>query len=154
MALKKGDKIPTFVSVDQNGNQFDIASLLGNKPLVIYFYPKNFTPGCTKEACSFRDRYEDFKDLGAEVIGISGDTSNSHARFVSKYNLPFIMLEDTAGRIKKLFEVKGDLMGLIPGRETFVIDKKGKLILRYDSMNATSHIPKALNALRKELDEN
>ena len=83
-ALQKGDKIPDFKAKDTNGNDFDSASLLGKKPLVIYFYPKDNTPGCTAQACSFRDQYEDFTDLGAEVIGVSSDSVASHQKFAKQ----------------------------------------------------------------------
>ena len=93
MALKIGDKIPSFTSIDSKGNSFDIKEYIG-KPLVIYFYPKDDTPGCTIQACTFRDKYEDFKALGAEVIGISSDSLKSHQKFASRYKLPFILLSD------------------------------------------------------------
>tara|TARA_R110002020_G_scaffold17264_15_gene60916 strand:- start:1334 stop:1798 length:465 start_codon:yes stop_codon:yes gene_type:complete len=153
MILKIGDKVPHFNLPDQKGEDFDINSVLGSKPLVIYFYPKNFTPGCTKEACSFRDSYEDFKQMGAEVIGISSDSSNSHSRFVERYELPYIMLSDSNGKVRKQFGVKSELLGLIPGRETFVVDKEGILVMRYNSMKATTHINKALGAVKKLINE-
>jgi len=104
--LEKGDSIPSFQLNDQNGNVFNSDEIIGKKPVVIYFYPKDFTPGCTKEACSFRDSYEEFKEIGAEVIGISSDSEKSHAKFSSKYNLPFILLSDANGRVRKKFEIK------------------------------------------------
>ena len=94
MALQVGDKIPNFSAKDNNGNDFDSRFIIGKKPVVIYFYPKDNTPGCTAQACSFRDQYEDFKDLGAEVIGISSDSIASHEKFIQKYKLPFILLSD------------------------------------------------------------
>ncbi|MEH6408512.1 MAG: peroxiredoxin, partial [Leeuwenhoekiella sp.] len=121
---------------------------------VIYFYPKNFTPGCTKEACSFRDSYADFKALGADILGVSSDNTNSHARFADKYSLPFTMLSDPGGKIRKKFGVKSDLLGLIPGRETFIFDKQGKLVLRYNSLKAQSHITKAMEAVKNLNNEN
>ena len=90
MALQVGDKIPNFVAKDSNGNNFESASVIGKKIIVFYFYPKDNTPGCTAQACSFRDQYEDFKDLGAEVIGISSDNTQSHEKFAKKYNMNFI----------------------------------------------------------------
>lgn len=94
MGLKVGDQLPDFKLKDQNGNLFSSARLKGKKPMVIYFYPKDNTPGCTKEACGFRDNYEDFTKLGAEVIGISSNTEKIHRRFADKYQLPFILLAD------------------------------------------------------------
>ncbi len=103
MELKVGDKIPNFIAKDSNGNDFDSQNIVGHKPVVIYFYPKDNTPGCTAQACSFRDQYEDFKDLGAEVIGISSDSVASHQEFTKHYKLPFILLSDSDKKIKKAF---------------------------------------------------
>jgi peroxiredoxin Q/BCP len=149
MSIEKGDSIPSFQLNDQNGNVFNSDDIIGEKPVVIYFYPKDFTPGCTKEACSFRDSYEDFKEIGAEVIGISSDSEKSHAKFSSKYNLPFILLSDANGRVRKKFEIKKNLLGLVPGRETFVIDAQGKLIFKFNSLDASKHMKKALKAIKK-----
>lgn len=148
MALKVGDTIPFFTSIDSNGNTFEINHYIGN-PLVIYFYPKDNTPTCTKQACSFRDQYEDFKSLGAEVIGISSDNEKSHQKFVSLYQLPFILLSDNDQKIRNLFGVPSDLLGLIPGRATYVIDKSGVIKMIFDSREGLKHIPKALKAIKK-----
>ncbi len=149
MALQLGDKIPNFSAKDSNGNDFDSDSIIGKKPVVIYFYPKDNTPGCTAQACSFRDQYEDFKDLGAEVIGISSDSIDSHEKFIQKYKLPFILLSDSDKKIRNLFGVKANLFGLLPGRVTYVADKNGIIQLVFDSMMASSHIPKALKIIKK-----
>lgn len=149
MALQQGDYVPQFQLEDQEGKMFNIEKLLGKKPFVIYFYPKDFTPGCTKEACSFRDSYEDFSALGAEVIGISSDSAQRHGRFAAKHDLPFLLLADPDGNVRKKFKVKAGLMGLLPGRETFVFDKNGKLAMNYNSMSASSHTKKALSAIKK-----
>jgi peroxiredoxin Q/BCP len=149
MALQIGDKIPNFSAKDNNGNDFDSDSIIGKKPVVIYFYPKDNTPGCTAQACSFRDQYEDFKDLGAEVIGISSDSIASHEKFIQKYNLPFILLSDSDNKIRNLFGVKANLFGLLPGRVTYVADKNGIIQLVFDSMMASNHIPKALEIITK-----
>ena len=148
MKLKVGDILPDFISKDTNGNDFDSANYIGKLPVVIYFYPKDDTPGCTVEACSFRDNYQDFKDLGAEVIGISSDSVASHIKFKSKYNLPFILLSDADRKIRKRFGVANDLL-FIPGRETFVADKNGIILLIFNSMSAESHTTKAFEALKK-----
>ena len=147
MALIIGDKIPSFTSIDSKGNSFDIKEYIG-KPLVIYFYPKDDTPGCTIQACTFRDKYEDFKALGAEVIGISSDSSISHQKFASRYKLPFILLSDFDKKIRIKFGVPNDFLGLIPGRATYVIDKKGVVQLIFDSTSAKIHIEKALEILK------
>lgn len=149
MALQLGDKIPDFSAKDSNGNDFDSSSIVGKKPTVFYFYPKDNTPGCTAQACSFRDQYEEFKDLGAEVVGISSDSIASHEKFVQQYQLPFILLSDNDKKIRKLFGVKPDLLGLIPGRVTYVADKNGIIQFIFGSMNATNHIPKALEIIKK-----
>jgi peroxiredoxin Q/BCP len=149
MELKIGDSIPSFKAKDTNGVDFDSQNLVGHKPLVIYFYPKDNTPGCTTQACSFRDQYEDFKDLGAEVIGISSDSVESHQKFSKQYKLPFILLSDADKKIRKLFGVPSGMFGLLPGRVTYVTDKKGKIIMIFDSMMASKHIPKALEAVKK-----
>jgi peroxiredoxin Q/BCP len=147
MALKIGDKIPSFTSIDSKGDSFDIIEYIG-RPLVIYFYPKDDTPGCTIQACTFRDNYEDFKALGAEVIGISSDSLKSHQKFASRYKLPFILLSDFDKKIRTQFGVPNDFLGLIPGRATYVIDKKGVVQLIFDSTSAKIHIEKALEILK------
>ncbi|MBT8178899.1 MAG: peroxiredoxin [Eudoraea sp.] len=150
MGLKVGDKIPRFTLKDQDGNPFDIGTHIGQKYLVIFFYPKDNTPGCTKEACSFRDRYEEFTERGALVIGISGDSEQSHRKFASKYKLPFTLLADRQNKVRKLFKVEGNLFNLLPGRETYVVDKTGKIVMAFNSINAASHMRKALNALKNQ----
>lgn len=149
MSLKIGDIIPNFAAKDSHGEIFESQSVLGRKPLVIYFYPKDNTPGCTTEACSFRDQYEDFKDLGAEVIGISSDSVKSHQSFANKYKLPFVLLSDEDKKLRNLFGVRNNLFGLLPGRVTYIIDKNGVLIYVFDSMDAAKHIPKALSIIKE-----
>ncbi|MBC7525579.1 MAG: peroxiredoxin [Flavobacterium sp.] len=149
MALKKGDKIPNFKLVDTLGNEFDSTTIVGKIPVVIYFYPKDDTAGCTAQACSFRDQYQDFKDLGAEVIGISSDSVVSHSKFSSKNKLPFILLSDSAKKVSKLFGVPTALFGLLPGRVTYIADKNGIIQLIFDSMMPANHISNALKALKK-----
>ncbi len=150
MRLKEGDKIPGFSAIDTNGNLFNIDSVLGNKPIVIYFYPKDNTPGCTVQACSFRDQYQDFVDLGAEVIGVSSDSVISHQKFSDAHNLPFILLSDNNQVIRNSFGVPSGLLGLIPGRVTYVVDKKGIIKMIFDSsLMPAKHIAKALEAIKK-----
>ena len=149
MALQVGDKIPEFTAKDSFGNDFDSESVFGKKTVVFYFYPKDNTPGCTAQACSFRDQYQDFKDLGAEVIGISSDSIDSHQKFAQRYSLPFMLLSDNDKKIRNLFGVKPDLFGLLPGRVTYVVDKKGIIQLMFDSLSAKNHIPVALETIKK-----
>lgn len=150
MSLKVGDIVPYFELNDQKGELFKSDIVIGQKPAVVYFYPKDETPGCTAEACSFRDSYEDFKDLGAEVIGISSDSIGSHKRFAERHRLPFILLADTKKKVQSLFKLPKLLFGLYTKRITFVIDKEGKVVYVHDSLLATSHIKKALKALKQE----
>ena len=149
MSLKIGDIVPNFTAKDSQGEVFESQNFLGRKPLVIYFYPKDNTPGCTTEACSFRDQYEDFKDLGAEVIGISSDSVKSHHKFAKKHELPFILLSDQNKKLRSLFGVKNNLFGLLPGRVTYIIDRNGVVIYIFDSMNAAKHIEKALEIIKE-----
>ncbi len=150
MALKVGDTVPHFTAKDTFGQSFDSTLILGKKPVVIYFYPKDDTRVCTEQACTFRDRYEDFKDLGAEVIGVSGDSSASHQKFASKYQLPFTLLSDSDKKLRHLFGVPTALFGLIPGRVTYVIDEKGIIRLIFDNLSGKIHIEKALQMLQKK----
>lgn len=144
------DKIPVFTLKDQNDNDFSIESLIGKKPMVIFFYPKDFTPGCVKEVCAFRDQYQDFQDYGVEVIGISSDGLESHQKFVEKHNLPFTLLSDPKGKIRKLFGVPSSLLGLLPGRMTFVIDKNGIVKMRFNNQfGAEKHIEESLKVLKE-----
>ena len=154
MALQVGDKIPNFSGKDSKGNDFDSASVVGKKPVVFYFYPKDNTPGCTAQACSFRDQYEDFKDLGAEVIGISSDSVASHEKFAKQYKLPFLLLSDNDKKLRNIFGVKPGLFGLIPGRVTYIVDRNGIIQLIFDSLVATNHIPKALEKIKKIVSKN
>ena len=149
MAIKVGDHIPYFKAKDANGKDFESSNMIGQKPVVYYFYPKDDTPGCTKEACAFRDQYEDFRDLGAEVVGISKDSVASHKDFAAKYRLPFLLLSDNNDEIRDLFGVKADLLGLIPGRSTYVSDKNGVVTMIFDSMSGSKHMSKALDAIKK-----
>ncbi len=149
MALAIGDKLPHFVIKKDDGEDFDSKTLIGVRPMVIFFYPKNFTPGCVKEACSFRDSYEDFKSMGAEVIGISSDSVSSHVRFKNKYKLQFTFLSDANGKLRKLFGVKPSLLGLLPGRETYVVDKEGVIRLKFNSMSAANHLNQAMTKIKE-----
>jgi peroxiredoxin Q/BCP len=149
MAIKIGDRVPPFTLKDGNGNLFESKSVLGKKPTVVYFYPKDDTAGCTAQACSFRDSYQDFQDLGAEVIGISSDSEASHQKFAKSYKLPFILLADTSKKVRNLFGVPTSMFGLIPGRVTYVIDSEGIVRLIFDSMMPNNHMDKALEFLKK-----
>lgn len=141
-----GDTIPTFSLKNQNGETVTIGANL-KQPMVIYFYPKDDTPGCTKEACAFRDEFEKFTDLGTMVIGISADSVASHKNFAEKYNLPFMLLADTENDVRKMFGVPKNLF-LIPGRVTYVVNKQGIVTYVFNSqLNAEKHIKIALEKL-------
>jgi peroxiredoxin Q/BCP len=146
--LTIGDKIPTFKLPDQNGKEFDIRSVLGKKNLVIFFYPKDDTPGCTREACYFRDMYEDFLDANAEVIGISGQSVESHRNFANKYKLNYTILSDKNNQLRKKFGVPANMFGLIPGRVTYVANSNGEVIYIFNSQtDVTGHVDQALKIL-------
>ena len=146
--LQVGQSAPDFTLTTTSGKSFRLSKQRG-RHVVLYFYPKDDTPGCTAEACSFRDQYEDFQDLGAEVVGISSDSENSHQKFTAKHNLPFELLADTGGLVRKLYEVPRALLGLLPGRVTFVIDKKGVIQYIFNSLSgATDHVSNAMDVLR------
>ena len=151
MALKVGDKIPDFRAIKVDGTVFESASIVGEKVVVVYFYPKDNTSQCTAQACSFRDKYQDFKDLGAEVIGISSDGTASHEKFRQQYKLPFILLSDEDKKIQKMFGVPKALFGILPGRVTYVADKNGIIIMIFNNIMAANHIPKALRAVKKSV---
>jgi peroxiredoxin Q/BCP len=148
MGLKPGTKIPEFTLPDQDGLRFSSAQIVGKKPLVVFFYPKDHTPGCTREACAFRDNYEAFQELGAEVVGISSDSQRSHEKFAASYRLPFRLLTDENQKVRRLFKVKGTFFNLLPGRETFVIDSKGVIRMAFNSMAPAEHMKQALKALK------
>lgn len=148
--IEVGNKIPDFTLPDQDGNLFDIKSVLGKKNLVIYFYPKDDTPGCTKEACHFQDMFEVFKEADAEVIGISGQSVVSHKDFTEKYKLTYTLLSDNGNKVRRLFGVPTNFLGLLPGRVTYVADKSGKVIYIFSSqIQINKHIDEALNIVQK-----
>jgi thioredoxin-dependent peroxiredoxin len=147
--IEIGSSIPSFSLPDQNGNIFDINSVIGKKKLVIYFYPKDDSPGCTKEACSFRDQFEVFQEADAVIIGISGQSVASHKEFAQKHRLNYTLLSDKGNKIRKLFGVPTDFLGLIPGRVTYISDKNGKVIYIFNSQTlATKHVDEALRILK------
>ena len=148
MSLKVGDRIPHFELLNQHGELFKSETVLGVKPLVVYFYPKDETPGCTAEACSFRDHYEDFLQLGAEVIGISSDGVKSHQKFAARHKLPFVLLSDSKKKVQRLFKLPKILFGLYTKRITFVIDKSGLVSYVHSSLMPDTHIKKALQQLK------
>ncbi len=148
MAVKVGDVAPDFTLPSKTGESVSLSDFRGQKAVVLYFYPKDDTPGCTAEACAFRDSYQVFQDAGAEVIGVSGDSTQSHAQFATKYNLPFTLLSDTGNQVRKLYGVPATLW-VLPGRVTYVIDKEGVVRHIFDSMlDFKAHVDEALQTLK------
>lgn len=150
--LQVGDAAPEITLHAMDGSSRTLASYKDEAIVVLYFYPKDDTPGCTKQACTFRDSYEAFTDAGAVVIGISGDSAESHKSFAEKYSLPFTLVTDAEGKIRAAFGVS-KTMGMLPGRVTYVIDKKGKIRYIFNSqMQPEKHVTEALRIV-KELTE-
>ncbi|MDB4977354.1 MAG: alkyl hydroperoxide reductase [Myxococcaceae bacterium] len=146
--LSVGTKAPDFTLNDQDGKPVSLSSFRGQKSVVVYFYPKDDTPGCTAEACSFRDQFTEFTDAGAEVIGISSDSEASHKKFAEKYRLPFSLLSDKGGSVRSAYGVP-PTFGLLPGRVTFVIDKEGIVKLAFNSqINASKHVAESLAVIK------
>jgi peroxiredoxin Q/BCP len=147
--LEVGDKAPDFTRVDQHGKPFTLSGSMKTAAWhVIYFYPADDTHGCTAEACSFRDSYEDFRDAGAVVVGVSGDSDESHQRFAEKHRLPFLLVSDGDGSLAAAFGVKKSL-GLIPARVTFVIDPEGVVRKAFSSqLRFNRHHEEALETIR------
>jgi peroxiredoxin Q/BCP len=145
--MHPGDPVPVFSLKDQNDSLFNMADYIGKKILVIYFYPKDESSVCTKEACSFRDGYSDFTKGGAVVIGINSGSVESHKNFVQNHQLPFTLLSDPDNKVLKMFGVKKKFF--INGRETFVVDKSGKIVFTYDSFtNGPAHEKQALEFIK------
>jgi thioredoxin-dependent peroxiredoxin len=154
MVMKKkekvsvGDLAPDFTLPDQSGKPVRLGDLLGSRSVVLYFYPRDGTPGCTLEARAFRDCYDQFTAAGAEVIGVSSDSVASHRRFAASQGLPFILLSDRDGRVRELYGVEATL-GILPGRVTYVVDRAGVVRHVYASqLKATRHSREALAAAR------
>ena len=144
-----GDKAPDFTLPSQSGEQVRLQDRLGQGVVVLYFYPKDETSGCTREACAFRDSHEVFTDAGAEVIGVSSDSVEKHASFATHHKLPFTLLSDKGGKVRKAYEVPSTL-GFIPGRVTYVIDRDGTVRHVFNSMtNIDRHVKDALEVVRR-----
>ena len=145
--MREGDIAPDFTSTTHDGTVVSLSALRG-RWVVLYFYPADNTPGCTAEACSFRDAYEDFTDAGAVVIGVSSNDAASHERFAGKHRLPFSLLSDSDGSLRSAYGVKRSF-GLMPGRVTYVIDPQGVVRKVFSSqLLATKHTTEALAAIR------
>ncbi len=151
-SIQIGDHCPIFSLPDSIGKDIQVNDYLGQKILVLFFYPKDDTPGCTKEACAFRDAYADFVDLGCEVFGISSDAAATHQNFQQKHQLPYPLLSDSQKKVRQQFGVPGNLFGLIPGRVTYVIGLDGKVAGIFNSQtNPVGHITEALKVVKSLL---
>lgn len=145
--ITAGQPAPDFTAPQTGGGEFRLSDLKGKSAVVLYFYPKDETPGCTAEACAFRDSYEIFHDAGAEVVGVSGDSVESHEQFAEHHELPFVLISDKGGAIRRLYGVKATL-GIWPGRVTFVIDREG--IVRHvfaSQTDAVRHVEEAMRTI-------
>lgn len=147
--VQVGDRAPLFSLPTQKGEIVKLEDFIGKSTIVLYFYPKDDTPGCTTEACAFRDSYEVFKEAGAEVIGVSSDSETSHQQFATKYRLPYLLVSDQDGVLRKRYGVPTTL-GILPGRVTYIIDKQG--IVRHifsSQFTPEKHITEALKTLQE-----
>ncbi len=155
MTASVGSPAPDFELPSQTGERVRLSSLLADKVVVLFFYPKDDTPGCTAEACAFRDAYDVFAAAGAEVIGISADAVDRHQKFAGKHDLNFRILSDQDRTARSAYGVKDTIAFLMPGRETFVIDKKGIIRQRFSSQfRAAAHVKEALEMVKRIAREN
>jgi peroxiredoxin Q/BCP len=150
-ALSIGKIAPEFTLSDQNGKPFVLSEALKRHAVVLYFYPKDETYGCTKEACFFRDAFEDFVDAGATVVGVSADSVESHEKFAGHHRLPFTLLSDPGKAVHKLFGVEKGFLGILSARVTFVIGQDGKILKTFDSIGSfEGHVKTSLEALKQK----
>jgi peroxiredoxin Q/BCP len=143
--IRVGDMIPCFALPDQNGKMLNIMNFVGKKKLVIFFYPKDGTHGCTRQACYFRDLSEAFDEVNAKIVGISGQSVESHKKFADQYHLSYPILSDEGNRVRRLFGVPSNILGMIPGRVTYVANKEGKIVYIFNSQSEPErHVDEAL----------
>jgi thioredoxin-dependent peroxiredoxin len=151
--VKVGSVAPDFTLPSQTGEMVSLEEYFGRKPVVLFFYPKDDSPGCTREVCAFKDSFEEFGKLDAEVIGISSDSVESHKRFAVEHDLSFTLLSDEGGNIRRLYGVP-KTFGLFPGRVTYVIDRDG--VVRHifaSQLSVKKHVQEALTALRSDVSK-
>ncbi|QSQ12865.1 peroxiredoxin [Myxococcus landrumensis] len=147
--LQQGDALPDVTLMGAGNQPVRLRDLAGRNVLVVYFYPRDDSPGCTVQACGLRDQYEDFVAAGAEVIGISSDSVSSHQGFAAKHRLPFILLSDEKGQAREAFGVGGSFLGLLPGRVTFVVDRQGIIRDSFESqIRVGEHVRRSLELVR------
>lgn len=146
--IRVGEPAPDFELASSGGKLVRLSEFKGRKNVVLFFYPKDDSPGCTVEACTFRDRFQDFADAGAELIGISSDSVESHASFAGKHRLPMTLLSDAGARVRRAFGVRATL-GILPGRATFIVDKAGVVRHVFNSqLRVKRHVEESLEILR------
>ncbi|AAT42988.1 peroxiredoxin [Picrophilus oshimae] len=146
--LKVGDNAPDFEAISDSNEKIRLSDEVKKHRVVLYFYPKDDTPGCTTEACTFRDNYNELLSLGGNVIGVSSDSIESHRKFKEKYRLPFTLISDPDGKIRKLYDATGLML---PPRITYVIDKNMKIIEAFNSqMRPRDHVEISINALKSK----
>ena len=146
--VKVGDPAPDFEGPTSNGSRLGLKDFKGKQNVVLYFYPKDDTPGCTREACSFRDNIKPIRDLGAEIIGVSLDSVQSHDKFARKYELPFPLISDKEKNIANAYGVLRDV-GLSANRVTFIIDKDGKVTKIFPKVDVGKHTDEVVAALKE-----
>ena len=146
--VKAGDQAPDFEGPTSDGSRLGLKDFAGKKNVVLYFYPKDDTPGCTREACSFRDNLKPIRDMGAEIVGVSLDSIQSHDRFAKKYGLPFPLISDKDKRIATAYGVLRDI-GLSTNRITFIIDKNGKVAKIFPKVDVSKHTEEVVAALKE-----
>ena len=146
--LNPGSKAPEFVLANDQGGETSLTDLLQSGPLILYFYPADFTPGCTKEACNFRDNIYAFKAIGANVVGVSVDDVQSHKEFAEKYKLPFILLADEGGAMSNEYGVLRDWKLMkIASRQSFIVDPEGVIVKHYEDVDPETHTQEVLEDL-------
>ena len=146
--VKVGDQAPEFEGPTSDGSKLGLKDFVGKKNVVLYFYPKDDTPGCTREACSFRDNITPIRKMGAEIVGVSLDSITSHDKFTTKYSLPFPLISDKEKEIAKAFGVLKDT-GTSTNRITFIIDKKGKIAKVFPKVDVSKHTDEVIAALKE-----
>ena len=146
--VKAGDQAPDFEGPTSDGSRLGLKDFIGKKNVVLYFYPKDDTPGCTREACSFRDNIKPIRDLGAEIVGVSIDSVQSHSKFADKYGLPFPLISDREKKVANTYGVLRDV-GLSTNRVTFIIDMKGKIVKVFPKVDVTKHTEEVVAALKE-----
>ena len=149
--LRPGSRAPDFELLAHDGSSVKLSKMLEERNVVLYFYPKDGTPGCTREACMFRDRFDEIARRGAAILAVSPDSVESHADFQKRHSLPFILLSDPDKRVARMYGAVG-FLGLLVKRTTYVIDKLGVIRHSYVGMRPERHVEEALKALEQLTD--